>query len=168
MMIFKLIDRLSSLSAWLSKAALIVLSVAMLYEVVARYVFNASTIWAFDVSYMATGIAFMFGVAWTAKVDGHVRVDVFSSMMPPRLFRLINGVVYTLLMFPVLSFMAWHGWKKTVNAFLSGEVEMVSIWAPKMWPFYSCIAFGLSLLALQVLVIGLRSLMNENTCRETT
>lgn len=167
MMIFKLIDRLSSLSAWLSKAALVVLTVAMLYEVVARYVFNASTIWAFDVSYMATGIAFMLGVAWTARVDGHVRVDVFSSLMPPRFSRLLNGVVYTVLMFPILSLMAWHGWKKSVNAFASGEVEMVSIWAPKMWPFYSCIAFGLSLLALQVLAMGLRSLMNEDLPQET-
>lgn len=165
-MIFKLIDRLSGLSAWLSKAALVVLTVAMLYEVVARYVFDASTIWAFDISYMATGVAFILGVAWTAQVDGHVRVDVFSSLMPPRISRLINGVAYTALMFPIFALMAWHGWKKADNAFMSGEVEMVSIWAPKMWPFYAFIAYGLSLLALQILVMGLRFLTSQDCGEE--
>ncbi|WP_240721743.1 TRAP transporter small permease subunit [Halomonas marinisediminis] len=168
MMTTKWIDWLSGLSAWLSKAALVVLTIAMLYEVVARYVFDASTIWAFDISYMATGAAFMLGVAWTARVDGHVRVDVLSSLMPSRVSQLINGVVYAAMVFPVFSFMAWHGWKKTGNAFMSGEVEMVSIWAPKMWPFYAIIAYGLSLLALQVLVLGLRFLSTHDCAEETT
>nr|WP_298249237.1 TRAP transporter small permease subunit [uncultured Halomonas sp.] len=167
-MILKLIDRLSGLSVWLSKVALIVLTIAMLYEVVARYAFDASTIWAFDISYMATGTAFMLGVAWTARVDGHVRVDVFSSLMPQRFSRIINGVVYTAMIFPTFILMAWHGWKKAGNAFVSGEVEMVSIWAPKMWPFYAIIAYGLSLLALQVLVMGLRFLNSRNVGEVTT
>ncbi|WP_051912831.1 TRAP transporter small permease subunit [Halomonas sp. TG39a] len=160
-MFFNLVDQLAKISAWLSKLALIVLAGAMLYEVVARYVFNASTIWAFDISYMATGVAFMLGVAWTAQVDGHVKVDVLSSLMPVRISRIITGVAYTIVLFPTLSLVAWFGWKKSLSAFTTNEVEMVSTWAPKMWPFYTCIAFGLTLLALQVLVIGLRSLIDN-------
>lgn len=160
-MFFNLVDQLSKISAWLSKLALIILAVAMLYEVIARYVFNASTIWAFDISYMATGIAFMLGVAWTAQVDGHVKVDVLSSLMPKRISRIITGIAYTVVLSPTLSLVAWFGWKKSLSAFTTNEVEMVSTWAPKMWPFYTCIAFGLTLLALQVLVIGLRSFIDN-------
>ncbi|TDW00134.1 TRAP-type mannitol/chloroaromatic compound transport system permease small subunit [Halomonas alkaliantarctica] len=160
-MFFNLVDQLSKISAWLSKLALIILAVAMLYEVIARYVFNASTIWAFDISYMATGIAFMLGVAWTAQVDGHVKVDVLSSLMPKRISRIITGIAYIVVLFPTLSLVAWFGWKKSLSAFTTNEVEMVSTWAPKMWPFYTCIAFGLTLLALQVLVIGLRSFIDN-------
>lgn len=160
-MFFNLVDQLSKISAWLSKLALIILAVAMLYEVIARYVFNASTIWAFDISYMATGIAFMLGVAWTAQVDGHVKVDVLSSLMPKRISRIITGIAYTVVLFPTLSLVTWFGWKKSLSAFTTNEVEMVSTWAPKMWPFYTCIAFGLTLLALQVLVIGLRSFIDN-------
>lgn len=160
-MFFNLVDQLSKISAWLSKLALIILAGAMLYEVIARYVFNASTIWAFDISYMATGVAFMLGVAWTAQVDGHVKVDVLSSLMPVRISRIITGVAYTIVLFPTLSMVALYGWKKSLSAFTTNEVEMVSTWAPKMWPFYTCIAFGLTLLALQVLVIGLRSLIDN-------
>lgn len=160
-MIFKLVDKISEVSAWMSKLAIVVLVLSMLYEVIARYVFNSSTIWAFDISYMATGVAFMLGVAWTAKIDGHIKVDVLSSMLPNNVYRLIIGVVYTVVLFPTFLFLAWYGWKKTVSAFITNEVEMVSTWAPQMWPFYTCIAVGLTLLALQLLVIGLRSFLNK-------
>lgn len=155
-MILKFIDSLSWVLSWVSKALLLVLAGAMIYEVVARYLFNSSTIWAFDISYMATGAAFILGVAWTAKEDGHVRVDVVSNLMPKRVSSMINGVVYSFLMFPIISFMAWHGWKKTWKAFEAGEVDMVSIWAPLMWPFYGVIALGLTLFALQILAQGIR------------
>lgn len=160
-MIFKLVDKVSEVSAWMSKLAIVVLVLSMLYEVIARYVFNSSTIWAFDISYMATGVAFMLGVAWTAQIDGHIKVDVLSSMLPNNVYRLIIGVVYTVVLFPTFLFLAWYGWKKTVSAFITNEVEMVSTWAPQMWPFYTCIAVGLTLLALQLLVIGLRSFLNK-------
>ncbi|MGP5713080.1 TRAP transporter small permease subunit, partial [Vreelandella alkaliphila] len=79
-MIFKLVDKISEVSAWMSKLAIVVLVLSMLYEVIARYVFNSSTILAFDISYMATGVAFVLGVAWTAQIDGHIKVDVLSSL----------------------------------------------------------------------------------------
>ena len=46
--LMNLIDRASTLLAWGSRLALVALTGAMLYEVIARYAFNASTIWAFD------------------------------------------------------------------------------------------------------------------------
>lgn len=82
-MLFTFIDRLSFLSSLLSRILYVILTVAMLYEVGARYIFNASTIWAFDISYMATGAAFILGIAWTAQVDGHVKVDFLSQLLPP-------------------------------------------------------------------------------------
>ncbi|GEK48298.1 TRAP transporter small permease subunit [Bisbaumannia pacifica] len=165
-MILNLIDKISWLSAWVSKALLIVLTGAMLYEVVARYAFNASTIWAFDISYMVTGAVFLLGVAWTAREDGHVRVDVVSNLMPKHISATINGVAYMMLMCPIVSLMAWHGWKKSWKAFVTGEVDMVSIWAPKMWPFYGIIAVGLTLLALQLFAQGVRYFIDKNTLGE--
>ena len=165
-MIFKIVDKISTLSAWMSKLAIIVLVLSMLYEVIARYVFNSSTIWAFDISYMATGVAFMLGVAWTAQVDGHIKVDVLSSLLPNNISRLIIGVIYTIVLFPAFLLLAWYGWKKTMSAFITNEVEMVSTWAPQMWPFYTCIAVGLTLLALQILVVELRTFLNKTTNSE--
>ncbi|GGY02994.1 hypothetical protein GCM10007160_33550 [Litchfieldella qijiaojingensis] len=165
-MIIKLIDRSSIFLSLVSRVLFLVLVVAMLYEVVARYVFNASTIWAFDLSYMTTGAAFMLGVAWTAKIDGHVRVDFLSQRFPARVSRTINAVVYLGMVAPIMSFMAWYGWGRAYRAFVSGEVETVSIWAPKMWPFYSTIALGLTLFSLQIVVQGIRFIYGEKSSGE--
>lgn len=142
----------------MSRGFLVILAMAMLYEVVARYMFNTSTLWAFDVSYMVTGAAFMLGMAWTAKEDGNVRVDALSRFMPDRVRRLVNGVVYSFIMTPIFGLIAWYGWGKAARAIASGEVEVVSIWAPKMWPLYSVIALGMSLLAIQLFAVGVREM----------
>lgn len=165
--LMNLIDRASTLLAWGSRLALVALTGAMLYEVIARYAFNASTIWAFDLSYMATGTAFVLGIAWTAKVDGHVRVDAFSRLLPPRLVQRLHGAVYVLLMVPVVALMAHHGWLRTLRAWHTNEVEMVSVWAPRMWPLYALIAIGLSLFACQLAVDGVRQLCAARTTEES-
>lgn len=155
-MLFKAIDRLSLISSFISKCLFVVLTLAMLYEVAARYIFNSSTVWSFDIAYMATGAAFILGVAWTVNVDGHVKVDFLSQLLPKRMSSIISGVAYLFVMCPIAFLLAWYGWKKTINAFVSGEVEMVSTWAPQIWPFYSLIAIGLTLFALQLLAQGFR------------
>lgn len=165
-MFFKLIDRISFFSSLVSKLLFVVLTLAMLYEVAARYIFNSSTIWSFDISYMATGAAFILGLAWTVQVDGHVKVDFLSQLLPRRISSIINGVAYLLLMCPITFLLAWHGWEKAINAFMTGEVEMVSTWAPKMWPFYSLIAIGLTLFSLQLLVQGFQYFISEKNKEE--
>lgn len=165
-MLFTFIDRLSFLSSLLSRILYVILTVAMLYEVGARYIFNASTIWAFDISYMATGAAFILGIAWTAQVDGHVKVDFLSQLLPQRISSIISGVAYLFVMCPIVSLLAWYGWKKTLYAFSTGEVEMVSTWAPKIWPFYSMIAIGLTLFALQLFVQGIRYFMGVDNNKD--
>ena len=47
------------------------------YEVIARYVFNAPTIWAFDVTYMLYGTLFMLGAAYALHKGAHIRTDFF-------------------------------------------------------------------------------------------
>ncbi|MFC0266775.1 TRAP transporter small permease subunit [Kushneria aurantia] len=160
-MIFKLIDKASRGAALVSRLLFIILIVSMLYEVVARYVLNASTIWAFDISYMATGAAFILGVAWTLQVDGHVKIDVIIRLLPEKVGAYVLGVAYTFLLCPVMTMMSWHGWNKAINAYMAGEVETVSTWGPLMWPFYLILAIGLSIFSLQLLAEGIRYFLEK-------
>jgi TRAP-type mannitol/chloroaromatic compound transport system permease small subunit len=129
----------------------------MLYEVIARYIFNASTIWAFDISYMATGAAFVLGIGWTLKVDGHVKIDIIVQLLPEKVRQFILGFSYLFMLLPVVTLLAWNGWEKTIIAYSTGEVETVSTWAPLMWPFYLALAVGLSTFSLQLLAEGIRN-----------
>ena len=51
------------------------MSLSLVYEVVARYVFNAPTIWASDVSQILYGMFFMLGSAYALQRQQHIRTD---------------------------------------------------------------------------------------------
>lgn len=59
--------------AWL----IIPMVLGLTYEVVARYVFNSPTLWAYDMTFMMYGSYFMLGVAFTLQRKGHVRTDSY-------------------------------------------------------------------------------------------
>ena len=68
--IVRAIDRFSEWTgiavAWL----MLPLVAAVAYEVVARYAFDAPTVWWFDVTYMLYGTIFMVGAAYTTHSPG--------------------------------------------------------------------------------------------------
>lgn len=157
-MLFKGVDTLSIWLDYLARAVVVLLVASMVYEVAARYVFGAPTTWAFDISYMATGVLFILGAGYAVRTDTHIRIDVLSVHLPERVRFWADGLVFGIVLFPLFSTLAWIATDKTWGAFLSGEVETVSPWAPVMWPFYGLLALGLWGLALQILVESLRCL----------
>jgi TRAP-type mannitol/chloroaromatic compound transport system permease small subunit len=72
-MIDKFSDTTGTWIAWLN----VPLVLAVSYEVIARYVFNAPTIWSFDVTYMLYGAIFMLGSAFALHKGAHIRTDFF-------------------------------------------------------------------------------------------
>ncbi|MDN5786983.1 TRAP transporter small permease subunit [Pseudorhodobacter sp.] len=151
-----LADRVSAALGYVAQAMVLILIASMLYEVVARYVLGAPTMWAFDVAYMSTGVLFVLGAAQCLREDAHVRIDFLSSRLSSRVRGIIDGVAFLVVLFPIFGWLALiaggHAWR----AFQTGEVETVSPWAPLMWPFYSALAIGLGALALQLAAEGLR------------
>ena len=75
--IVRAIDGLSLWSGRLFCWLVVPLVVGLTYEVFARYVFHAPTIWAYDVAYMLYGSHFMLGAAYTLYRGGHIRTDIF-------------------------------------------------------------------------------------------
>ncbi|KAB0620171.1 TRAP transporter small permease subunit [Castellaniella defragrans] len=141
----------------LASVAAAVLTVAMVYEVAARYVFDAPTAWAFDIAYMANGAVFLLGVAYVLREDAHIRIDVLRNRLPVRFNRGVQGIAYLLILAPFFGMLSWIAVSHTWRAWVLHEVETVSPWAPLMWPFYLCIALGLIALTLQLAVGGLRA-----------
>ena len=67
-------DRISASLNIVAQAMVLILIASMLYEVVARYIFGAPTLWAFDIAYMSTGVLFVLGAAQALREDAHVRI----------------------------------------------------------------------------------------------
>ncbi|WP_417776716.1 TRAP transporter small permease subunit [Stutzerimonas xanthomarina] len=146
---------------WVAAAMAVLLVLAMMLEVFSRYVLNAPTLWAFDISYMLNGAMFILGCAYASKTDAHVRIDFLASRLKPATQRWINGGFYLFLFAPILAALTWTAGKRTWHAFVTAEVEHVSPWAPLIWPFYSALAIGLAALTLQVVVEAYRYLTDQ-------
>ena len=127
-----------------------------LYEVVARYAFNAPTIWAFDITFMVHGALFMLTGAYGLHKNVHVRIDVLSRRLPMAVQHIANILSYLFLFIPALWIVGEAGFRRSHSAFVTGEVELVSAWAPIVWPFYTALAVGLLALWLQACVETLR------------
>lgn len=161
--LFATVDTISVVLGYVAQAMVLILIGSMLYEVVARYVFGAPTLWAFDIAYMSTGALFILGAAQALREDAHVRIDFLSTKLPPRVRHIIEGIVFLLVLTPIFSMLTYVAGQRTLRAWATGEVEHVSPWAPVMWPFYSALAIGLAALTLQLAIEGMRAFTASKT-----
>lgn len=162
-LILKIADSISWLASLLANLSVVVLTLAMVYEVFARYVFDSPTVWSFDIAYMANGAMFVLGIAYVLRKDGHIRISVLRDRLSPKFNGLVQAIAYILILTPFFAYLSWVSGFKTYKAFIRHEVETVSPWAPLMWPFYLLICIGLVAMTLQLLAEGLRSFEDKHT-----
>ncbi|MFK7763360.1 MAG: TRAP transporter small permease subunit [Roseobacter sp.] len=150
-----LLPRLETISralAVIAQVMIVVLIGVMFFEVIARRVFNAPTIWSVDIVYMVNGSLFLMGAAYTLQRERHVRIDFLSTRMPLRLQHLINAAFYGGLFLPLLYLTTHSSIRKAWRAYERGTLENMSTWEPLIWPFLTGIAIGLCGLALQCVI----------------
>jgi TRAP-type mannitol/chloroaromatic compound transport system permease small subunit len=127
------------------------------YEVVARYLFNAPTEWAFDMTYMFYGTIFMLGASYTLLHKGHIRTDVFYGNWPARKQGKIDALMYIFLFFPGMIFYLVAGIDYAHHSWITFEKAGNSPWLPIIYPFKTVIP----LTALLLLIQGVSELMKS-------
>jgi TRAP-type mannitol/chloroaromatic compound transport system permease small subunit len=98
------IEALSTATGWLAGWMIIPMTLAIPYEVAARYAFNAPTVWAYAVTYKLFGGQFMLAAAYTLLKGAHIRTDVFYERWSPRTRATIDVVSYVFFFFPGMLF----------------------------------------------------------------
>jgi TRAP-type mannitol/chloroaromatic compound transport system permease small subunit len=147
--IVRAIDGLSLWSGRLFCWLVVPLVVGLTYEVFARYVFHAPTIWAYDVAYMLYGSHFMLGAAYTLYRGGHIRTDIFYQNWSVRTRGLVDALLYLFLFFPGITLFFWMGLQEALQSWDIREVSDASPWRPIIYPFKAVIPLGLGLLFIQ-------------------
>ncbi|MBK8526062.1 MAG: TRAP transporter small permease subunit [Rubrivivax sp.] len=132
--------------AWL--IAPMVLSLC--WEVVARYVFNAPTQWAYDMTFMLYGSFFMLGSAFTLQRRGHVRTDSFYAGWTPRRQAQVDFAGYLLMAVPLAGIFAFVGWGYFAKSYVGNETFVSSVWQPIAWPFKLTMPLSGALLLVQI------------------
>ena len=141
----KFTDFTGTLVAWLNVPLVAVVSI----EVIARYAFNAPTIWSFDLTYMLYGAIFMLGSAYALHKGAHIRTDFFFEKWSIRTRGWIDSVAYLVFFFPsliiFLAISGHEGW----YAFQIGETSEQTPWRPILWPFKMVVPLTCLLLLIQ-------------------
>ena len=141
----KFTDTTGTWVAWLN----VPLVLAVSYEVVARYVFNAPTIWSFDVTYMLYGTIFMLGSAYALHKGAHIRTDFFFEKWSIRTQGTIDSIAYLVFFFPSLAMFLFVSGAEGWYAFDIGETSEQTPWRPLLWPFKLVVPLTCLLLMIQ-------------------
>lgn len=157
--IIRLIERLTQAVGGLAALIVIPLTIATCYEVFARYLFGAPTIWAFELGYTLMGIHFLMGGALTLRRQAHVRIDLIYAQLSPRYQALIDLSLYLLLVVPALGLLTNRLGSYAWEAFNSGETTGQSAWNPPIWPLRFFITAAFILLLLQVIAECLKCVL---------
>ena len=150
----KFTDTTGTWIAWLN----VPLVLAVSYEVFSRYLFNAPTIWSFDVTYMLYGTIFMLGAAFALHKGAHIRTDFFFEKWSIRTKGTIDSVAYLVFFFPSILVFGWVGWSEGLYAFSIGEVSEQTPWRPILWPFKMVVPLACVLLLIQGVSETIKSL----------
>ncbi|MGH7389437.1 MAG: TRAP transporter small permease subunit [Candidatus Rokuibacteriota bacterium] len=143
------IDGVSTATGWLAGWLIVPMTLGVSYEVVARYAFNAPTVWAYDTTYMLFGAQFMLAAAYTLLKGGHIRTDVFYERWSPRTRATIDVVSYLFFFFPGMLFVLYAGGVEAWQSWLIGERSDWTPWRPVLYPLKAVIPLTAALLVLQ-------------------
>ena len=111
------IDAVGSLCSVL----MILMILNVFYDVVMRYFFNDVSIAMQELEWHIYGAMFMFGIGYTLKEDGHVRVDVFYDQLSKKSQAIINILGSLLFALPFALLILYFSWDYTFEAYSMGE-----------------------------------------------
>ena len=89
---------------------IVVLMFGTCYEVIMAYVFNAPTLWNFDLSMQMYGAILMMSGAYCLATESHVRGDVIYRLFKPRTQGWIDLVLYFIFFFPGVLALVFYGY----------------------------------------------------------
>jgi TRAP-type mannitol/chloroaromatic compound transport system permease small subunit len=150
------IERVTGSVGIMASFAIVPLVLATCYEVFARYLFEAPTIWAYEVGYTLTGSHFLLGLAYTLAVGAHIRIDIFSGKFSPRTRAIIDLAAYAVIL-PLLVWLSYALFQHLATGYLRGERSGQSAMNLPVWPFRIVFFTAFTLLALQVLAEVIKS-----------
>ena len=105
----------------LCSIVMILMILNVFYDVVMRYFFNDVSIAMQELEWHLFAAMFMFGIGYTLKEDGHVRVDVIYDQLSKKKQAIINLVGSVLFALPFTLLILYFSWDYTLEAYQMGR-----------------------------------------------
>lgn len=148
-------ERIGRITAWLTT----LLVLLFCYDVLMRYVFNATNVAIFELEWHLFAIIFLVGAGYTLKHDRHVRVDVLYAKFSPKKKAYINLLGCLLFLLP-FCFIIFKGAVPYIQlSWRIGEGSSDAGGLPYRFVIKSFMFLGFALLSLQAISMAFKSLL---------
>ncbi len=162
--LLKSIDAISeNVGKWFS-FALYGAMVILLYEVTARYLFNAPTTWVHQTSLSIFGFYYFLAGAYVLRHNAHINMDIIYKRFSLRT-RAIIDLITAFVFFAMCITLVWHGSLFALRSISILEVDSTPLRAP-LYPVKIMLPVGAFLLLLQGLAKFTRDFITAVTGRQ--
>ncbi len=117
------------------------------YDVAARYLMAAPTIWAGDLAEYTLLVATFLGGPWLVRRNGHIAVELVVEQLPPRGRGVLRRIVFVIAAVACAAF-AWLALVKTLQ-FHATERLAPKSWEIPLWLPYAAMPVGATLMAIE-------------------
>jgi C4-dicarboxylate transporter DctQ subunit len=146
-------------AAWLAACLLALTGGFLTYEVVARYFFDAPTIWAAELSQLCLIWACPIAMAWVLSSRRHIRVTALTALTPMPVRRVLE-VVSLAVVLAFSLFVLSYGYDIFFDSFERGRTTGTMLDLPAWLP-EAAIPAGFALLALSCVANIWRALSGD-------
>jgi len=152
------IDSISEKSGQIAKWFLPACLAVVFYDVAARYLFDAATIWAYDMAYFFYAANFLLAGAYVLRHHSHIRVDLIYNRFSLRGKAIADVCFYIVITIPLIAIVTYASILFAIDSWMCWETSMYTVWHPPVYPIKTVIAIAYILLLLQAIADFIRYL----------
>ena len=150
-------DRFNQVLAAIACTMLVLITVAICWEIVARWTFNLNNPWLVELSEITLLYVTFLGAAWVLGNDKHVTIDLIIERISGVTQRWLH-LALSLLAAVTCFTLVWFGILVALDQF-QNEIREPTIMAPQSFWITLVIPFGFLLLGVQFLRRAVRSVL---------
>jgi TRAP-type mannitol/chloroaromatic compound transport system permease small subunit len=141
--------------AWTTALVVVVVFV----DVVMRYLVNTSYVFTQELEWHLFAFIFLIGAGYTLLKDGHVRVDIIYQRLTPKAQAWVNlvGVLFFLIPGCLMIIVTSMKFVQSSFAVMEGSPDPGGI--PFRWVIKACIPLGFTLVLMQGISMGFKSIL---------
>ena len=143
------VDRINTVVGRFSMYLVFMMIGILLYEPIARNLFDQSCIWAVEMAQFTMAAYYLLGGGYSMILRGHVRMDLLYGRWSTLQKAKVDAVTGLFLIF-YLIFLFYGAYSSTEYAVLYGQKNR-SAWAPYMAPIKIIMSIGVLLMLLQAI-----------------
>lgn len=163
--ILTIIDFVSEWTGRLISVFVFFLAFFLLYDVIARFVFNAPTIWCHELALHFFGAYAVLSGGYVLLHNGHVKIDLIYNLFSRRGRAIIDCFTYPFF-FMFIGLLFWYGLQIGMRSFELKQTVSPSPFASPLWPVKLAVPLAAFLLLLQGLAQYIRNIIFAFTGKE--